>query len=456
MADLGSPASGLSSSASVPIEIARSEASDLLSFISASPSPFHAVAEASRRLEHAGFSRVREADSWGVAPGRHYLVRGGSLIAWSGDPSAAAAGSGFRILGAHTDSPNLRIKPQPVAGDKTWRQLAVEVYGGALLNSWLDRDLGISGRIAVAIDDSIHSHLFRDDRPLLRIPQLAIHLDRDINTQGLKLNPQLHMIPTWGVGHSNTTSFHNYLANAISVEPGDIVSWDLGLHDVNPGTISGLENEFVSSARLDNQLSCWAAVEAITANSAPMVSGGPLAVIALFDHEEVGSVSHSGAGSDLLGSTLERIVLAGGGDRGAFLQTLRRSWCVSADGAHATHPNYGERHEPNHHIALNAGPVIKHNSNERYATNAMTSGLFELVCGSIDVPVQHFVSRSDMACGSTIGPVTASALGIATVDVGVAQLAMHSIREMCGALDPALFKRALTACLVTSLPTDNL
>jgi aspartyl aminopeptidase len=434
------------------------QAQDLLDFIAASPSPFHAVAESARRLDRAGFAEVAETDAWPTAPGRQYLIRGGSLVAWSGDGGAAAAGAGFRVIGAHTDSPNLRVKPQPDTGSAGWRQLGVEIYGGVLLNSWLDRDLGLSGRVTVIHGGQPVTHLFRDDRALLRIPQLAIHLDRQINEKGLKLNPQLHLVPAWGVGSVGRGAFNDYLAEQLDIDPGAISSWDVMTHDVNPGTVAGVDGAFVSSARLDNQLSCWAAVEAIsgqrstdtgagsTVGSDPF-DGAPVSVMVLFDHEEIGSTSASGADSDLLASTLERIVLAGGGDREAFLRAIAASRCVSADGAHATHPNYAERHDPDHRIDVNGGPVLKHNANVRYATDAVTAAWFEQVCRSVDVPVQHFVSRDDMPCGSTIGPITAGRLGIPTVDVGVAQLAMHSIRELCGSADPAQFRLALTAFL---------
>jgi len=426
------------------------QARDLLAFVDASPSPFHAVAEAARRLDGAGFTEVAEADSWPTAPGRHYLIRGGSLVAWSGDAGSAAAGAGFRVIGAHTDSPNLRLKPAPDTGSAGWRQLGVEIYGGVLLNSWLDRDLGLSGRVTVIEDGRPATRLFRDDRALLRVPQLAIHLDREINQTGLKLNPQLHLVPTWGLGPVRPGELADYLADQLSIDAGDISSWDVMTHDVNPGTLAGLQSEFVSSARLDNQLSCWAALTALTTGAVGASdpdANGPVALVVLFDHEEIGSTSASGADSDLLPSTLERIVMAGGGDRDAFLRTIAASRCVSADGAHATHPNYPERHDPGHRVELNGGPVLKHNANVRYATDAVTAAWFDAACRSVDVPVQHFVSRDDMPCGSTIGPITAGRLGIATVDVGVAQLAMHSIRELCGSADPAGFQRALGAFL---------
>ncbi len=445
-----------------PDDSVLGQAQDLLDFIAASPSPFHAVAETARRLDRAGFSEVIETEAWPTNPGRHYLIRGGSLVAWSGDAGAAAAGAGFRVIGAHTDSPNLRVKPRPDTGSAGFRQLGVEIYGGVLLNSWLDRDLGLSGRVTVIDDGILFTRLFRDDRALLRVPQLAIHLDREINQAGLKLNPQLHLVPTWGVGPNHRSAFTDYLGEQLDVDPGAISSWDAMTHDVNPGTVAGVDAAFVSSARLDNQLSCWAAVEAISgprststganpSGASDPFGGAPVSVMVLFDHEEIGSTSASGADSDLLPTTLERIVLAGGGDRQAFLRAVAASRCVSADGAHATHPNYVERHDPEHHIELNGGPVVKHNANVRYATDAVTAAWFGQVCRSVDVPVQHFVSRDDMPCGSTIGPITAGRLGIPTVDVGVAQLAMHSIRELCGSADPAQFRLALTAFLAAPI-----
>lgn len=419
------------------------DARDLLAFIGASPSPFHAVAEASRRLIAGGFSEVLETEAWPTSTGHHFLVRGGSLVAWAGDAGAAAAGAGFRVIGAHTDSPNLRVKPRPDTGAGGWRQLGVEIYGGVLLNSWLDRDLGLSGRVTSLGRDGVATHLVRDDRPLLRVPQLAIHLDREISQTGLKLDPQHHLTPVWGMGGNST--FLAYLAGQARVPEADIVSWDVMAHDVQPGTLAGLDQEFVSTARLDNQLSCWAALRAVVAHRPG--DEGPVAVAVLFDHEEIGSRSASGADSDLLPTTLERLVLAGGGDRAGFLRAVASSLCVSADGAHATHPNYPERHDGDHRVRLNRGPVLKHNANVRYATDAVTAARFEAVCRRAGVDVQHFVSRNDMPCGSTIGPITAGRLGIPTVDVGVAQLAMHSARELCGSADPAAFLRALTAFL---------
>ena len=413
-----------------------SDARDLLTYIAAAPSPYHAVAEGRRRLHEAGFEALDLAGPWPDQPGRYLVARGGALIAWE-VPAGAGPEQPFRIVGAHTDSPNLRIKPNPDTGTAGWQQLAVEVYGGALWNSWLDRDLGLSGRVAVRVDGQIEERLFHCDCPLLRIPQLAIHLDRDVNGQGLKLNPQQHLTPVWGVGPVERGAFVAYVAEEVGVRPADVVAWDAMVHDLTPGELIGRRHELVSVGRLDNLLSCWAGLHAIAAgSSSPDPSHDPVAVLCLFDHEEVGSTSSTGADGALLAQVLERTVLARGGGRDDLLRAFAGSICASADGAHATHPNHPERHEPGHQIAIDGGPVVKVNANQRYATDAMGHAVLVDAAERSGVPHQVFVSRNDQPCGSTIGPLTAARLGIATADVGVAQLSMHSARELCGAEDP--------------------
>jgi aspartyl aminopeptidase len=417
----------------------------LLTFLDASPSPYHAVSTVAARLEAAGFARRDEGEAW-TDPVRGFVVRGGSLVAWDADDPGRLAG-GFRIVGAHTDSPNLRVKPRPDTGRVGVRQVAVEVYGGALYNSWLDRDLGLSGRVALR---SPHgpptTELVRIDRPLLRVPQLAIHLDRGVNETGVKLNAQHHLVPLSGLGPVAEGAFAATLAKELGVAQGDLLSWDVMLHDLTPAALLGADEELVSSARLDNQASCWAATEALVA-TAGRAGGDGVPVICLFDHEEVGSQSATGAAGTILPTVLERVALAAGAGRDGFLAALARSLCISADGAHATHPNYPERHEPGHTIALDGGPVVKVNANVRYATDAPGAARFKLAAERAGVPLQEFVTRTDMPCGSTIGPVTAATLGIPTVDVGIAQLSMHSARELCGAADPVRLVRVLTEVL---------
>ena len=407
----------------------------LIGFIDACPTPFHVVDRVAAALRAAGFTEMHEADDWADAAGNRFVCRAGSLVAWR----HRSCEQGFRIIGAHTDSPNLRVAPQPDTGQAGYRQLGVEVYGGALLNSWLDRDLAVAGRLATPSG----TRLFRIDRPVLRVPQLAIHLDQEVNQKGLLLNPQTHLVPVWGLGLSTLGEFAEVAAEAAGISVNEVLAWDAMLHDLTPSVIAGIDGEFLCAPRIDNQVSCWAGLKALI--DAP-AEATPSAVLCLFDHEEVGSSSAQGASSTLLPTVLERIV----GSRPALHPALARSLCVSADGAHATHPNYPERHEPDHHIAMGEGPVIKRNANLRYATDAVGEAAFAAACEKAGVGHQIYAHRGDMPCGSTIGPFAAATTGVTTVDAGVPQLSMHSAREMCGAQDPLDFALALSAFLSAS------
>ncbi len=428
----------------------RTMADELCSLIDSSPSPFHAVETAHELLATVGFTEVDLSSRWSdrsSGSGQLQMVRrGGSLIAWrrpSGSPAA------FRIIGAHTDSPNLRIKPRPDHVTAHFRQLGVEVYGGALLNSWLDRDLGLSGRVVVRNDDGPRTHLFRIDDPVLRVPQLAIHLDREINDKGLQLNTQTHLAPIWDLDtdRGSDEDFVTTIAAAAGVDATHVLSWDAMVHDLTPSRRTGRDGVFVSAPRLDNLCSSFAGTLALTDVVDDAEGSAVVPVVCLYDHEEVGSTSSTGADSALLAGILERIVAAGDGTREDLHTALASSVCVSADMAHATHPNYTDRHEPDHPVTLNEGPVVKSNANQRYASDAESVAVFLQACADADVPVQHFVGRSDIPCGSTIGPVTAARLGIRTVDVGIAQLAMHSARELCGADDPSWYRAAMASFL---------
>ena len=415
---------------------------DLLAFLGASPTPFHAVDEGRRRLEAAGFRRLDEADRWDrLAAGAYYVTSSGTNLVAFALPEPAHR-TRFCIVGAHTDSPNLRLKPSPEYTTEGYAQLGVEVYGGALLNSWLDRDLGLAGRVLVKGErGGIESHLVRLDRPVLRVPQLAIHLDREVNDKGLILNRQDHLAPVLGLAGGGAGSLGKLVAEAAGVAEERIVAHELMLFDLVPPVLGGQSNEFLFSARLDNLAMCHAAISAI----APLGRGGAraISVIALFDHEEVGSGSAAGAGSSVLPRILERLVP----DREAFHQACARSTCVSADMSHAVHPNYASRHEAHHKPQINGGPVIKTNTQQRYATTAVTAAMFAALCREEEVAVQHYVHRTDLPCGSTIGPITSTLLGIATVDVGNPMLSMHSAREMGGSRDPALMTRVLARYL---------
>lgn len=413
-------------------------AKGLCEFIDASPSPFHVCATAAQRLRDAGFTELAETDGWPAAAGKFFTVRAGSLVTWNTEGADAAAP--FRVVGGHTDSPNLRVKQHPDRVVAGWQVVALQPYGGAWLNSWLDRDLGISGRLSVRDGNRIKHLLIRIDDPILRVPQLAIHLSED--RKGVSPDPQRHVNAVWGLGE-RPRSFVGYVAERAGVTEADLLGFDLMTHDLTPSAITGAEGEFVSAPRLDNQATCYAGLEAFLAAG----TGAHVPVLALFDHEEVGSTSDHGAQSELLPTVLERIVLATGGTREDFLRRAAGSMVASGDMAHATHPNYPDRHEPGHLIEVNAGPVLKVQPNLRYATDGRTAAAFALACDQAGVPLQRYEHRADLPCGSTIGPMTSARTGIPTVDVGAAQLAMHSAREFMGARDVAAYSAALRGFL---------
>ncbi|MER5714248.1 M18 family aminopeptidase [Streptomyces sp. NPDC002132] len=427
---------------SAPSRFDRGHTDDLMSFLTASPSPYHAVANAAERLEKAGFRQVAETDAWEGGSGGKYVLRGGAIVAWY-VPEGAAPHTPFRIVGAHTDSPNLRVKPLPDAGAHGWRQVAVEIYGGPLLNSWLDRDLGLSGRLTLR-DGS--TRLVDVSRPLLRVPQLAIHLDRAVN-DGLKLDKQRHLQPVWGLGDVREGDLISFLEEESGLPAGEVTGWDLMTHSVEPPAYLGRDEELVAGPRMDNLLS----VHAGTAALAAVASGGAglpfIPVLAAFDHEENGSQSDTGADGPLLGGVLERSVFARGGSYEDRARAFAGTVCLSSDTGHAVHPNYAERHDPTHHPRVNGGPILKVNVNNRYATDGSGRAVFAAACEKAGVPFQSFVSNNSMPCGTTIGPITAARHGIRTVDIGVAILSMHSARELSGADDPYLLANALTAFL---------
>ncbi|WP_328914851.1 MULTISPECIES: M18 family aminopeptidase [unclassified Streptomyces] len=421
----------------------RTHTDDLALFVQAGPSPYHAVAAAAARLEKAGFRQVEESERWEGGPGGRYVLRGGAIVAWY-VPEGARPETPYRVIGAHTDSPNLRVKPRPDMGSAGWRQVAVEVYGGPLLNSWLDRDLGLAGRLSLRDGSAV---LVNVDRPLLRVAQLAIHLDRGVTDNGLLLDKQRHLQPLWGLGEADDGDLIDFLAAEAGVAAREVVGWDLMTHDVQPPAYLGRDRELFASPRLDNLLSvhaCVAALAAVATGPAPLPY---IPVLAAFDHEENGSESDTGAQGPLLGNVLERSVLARGGTSEDRLRALAGSVCVSSDVGHAVHPNYAERHDPTHHPRANGGPILKTNVNQRYATDGAGRGIFAAACERAGVPFQHFVSSNAMPCGTTIGPITAARHGITTVDIGVPILSMHSARELCGADDPFLLANALKAFL---------
>ena len=413
----------------------------LLEFLDASPSPFHAVANVAARLRAAGYAAVDEGARWDKAlPDKCYFTRNGSsLVAVALSPDRPPTEHGFRLVGGHTDSPCLKVKPNAITHNNGYAKLAVEVYGGALLNPWFDRGLGLAGRVTLqTAAGAIENRLVNIDKPLAFIPSLAIHLDRDAN-ENRSINKQKELPAVLCRVTKKAPDFERVLRAQLArqyrrLAVKKILAFELCLYDCQPAEVVGLKGEFIASARLDNLLSCHAGMEALLAARAKNNH-----ILVLNDHEEVGSASASGADGPFLHSILMRLC----GGEAALAGALSRSMLVSADNAHGVHPNYAHKHEPNHQPLLNDGPVIKVNSNQRYATNSETAALFRQVCERAGLPFQTIVARSDMACGSTIGPITAARLGIRTADIGIPQLGMHSIRELAGVED----QHTLTAAL---------
>jgi aspartyl aminopeptidase len=402
------------------------------------------VANAAERLEKAGFRQVAETDAWDGTYGGKYVLRGGAIVAWY-VPEGADPHTPFRVVGAHTDSPNLRVKPLPDSGAHGWRQVAVEVYGGPLLNSWLDRDLGLAGRLSLRDGTT---HLVNIDRALLRVPQLAIHLDRSVTSEGLKLDKQRHLQPIWGLGNDvRDGDLIRFLERESGLPEGEVTGWDLMVHSIESPSYLGRDKELVAGPRMDNLLSVHAGTAALSAVATSGQALSYIPVLAAFDHEENGSQSDTGADGPLLGSVLERSVFARGGSYEDKARAFAGTVCLSSDTGHAVHPNYAERHDPTHHPRAGGGPILKVNVNNRYATDGSGRALFAAACDKAGVPFQSFVSNNSMPCGTTIGPITAARHGIKTVDIGVAILSMHSARELCGADDPFLLANALVAFL---------
>ena len=428
-----------------PTADARQTAQDLIAFIDASPSPWHAVASVEQRLQAQGFMRLEEGERWKLAAGgRYYVVRGGaSLIAFV-PGSGPLAETGYRIVGAHTDSPGLRLKPRAALSSDGLRRLGVEVYGGPILATFADRDLSLAGRVVMRTAAGPQARLLSFEQPLLRLPNLAIHMNREVNEQGLKLNKQTELpliLGQSGADGDAEAGLRTLLAGAAQGEAADLLSWELLAHDAQGGCLWGAEQEFIASRQLDNLASCHAAITALTATLDPAAT----CVAALFDHEEVGSESAAGAGGSFVGDVLARIGLQAGLDGEDSRRAMARSFFISADMAHAYQPNFPAAYEPEHKVQVNGGPVIKTNASQRYATQAETAARFMGYCEAAGVPFQQYSHRSDIGCGSTIGPIVAARLGIASVDVGSPMWAMHSARESAGALDPALMIAALRA-----------
>ncbi len=412
----------------------------LLDFLGRSPTPFHAVSNLAEKLLQAGFQRLDEGESWQLqANGKYFTTKNdSSIIAFTLNDRDPVA-QGFRMVGAHTDSPCLKVKPLPVINQKNYFQLGVEVYGGVLLIPWFDRDLSVAVRVNyLARIGSLCATFIDLERPVAVIPNLAIHLNREAN-KGVQINPQKHILPVIGQIGDDVENFPEWLQKVLQqrqpdLPVADVLDYELFFYDVQKPAYVGFYQDFIASARLDNLLSCYVGLMAILEDD-----DSAWRLLVCNDHEEVGSNSACGAQGPFLKATLERIVGAGEN----FTRCMHHSMLISADNAHGVHPNYPDMHDNNHDPVLNHGPVIKLNANQRYATNSETSAMFRDICQQENIPVQTFVMRSDLACGSTIGPITAGEIGVRTLDVGVPTFAMHSIRELAGYKDAYWLYQAL-------------
>lgn len=424
---------------------ARTHAQDLLQFIDASPSPWHAVHTLEQRLQARGFVRLEEAQRWQLAAGgSYYVVRGGSSLIAFRIGSQPLADTGFRMVGAHTDSPGLRLKTNAAQSSDGLLRLGVEIYGGPILATFADRDLSLAGRVNIRTANGYETRLVRFAQALLRLPNLAIHMNRDVNEQGLKLNKQTELPLLFAIADDKTPAreqFLNHLAAELKVKASDILTYELNVYDTQPGAFWGAEQEFIADSQLDNLASCHAALTALLATEKPAAT----AMATFFDHEEVGSESAAGAGGSFAYDVIERISICMGLDEEAQHCAAAHSFFISADMAHAYQPNFPNAYEPNHRVMVNAGPVIKTNANQRYSTNADTAARFMMLCEKAGVPCQNYTHRTDLGCGSTIGPIIASRLGVASVDVGSPMWAMHSLRESAGVQDVSYMIAAMKA-----------
>lgn len=417
----------------------------LLDFLAASPTPFHAVESMLKIFTEHDFKHLKEQDAWNLEPGKYVVTRNdSSIIAFvlASDKNDVIARSGIRMVGAHTDSPALRVKPNPDIEKKGYLNLGVEVYGGVLLNPWFDRDLSLAGRVTYTDDtQTICSTLINFETPIASIPSLAIHLDREANSSKT-VNPQTDLPPLL-MKQSKTSILKTFnqvlqrqLKQSKDISSDKILGYELSFYDTQKPAIVGLEQEFINSARLDNLLSCYVGMKALVESD-----GSQFCLLVCNDHEEVGSASAEGAEGPFLKSVLERTIP----DAETRFRAIAASMLISTDNAHGIHPNFSDKHDANHGPILNEGPVIKINTNQRYATNSETAGFYRHLCEKNNIPCQTFVVRTDMGCGSTIGPITAKEIGVKTIDVGVPTFAMHSIREMAGTEDALHLNLSLKA-----------
>lgn len=417
---------------------AQKQVKDLLDFIDNSPSPFHAVKCIKERLEKFNFQLLDEKQKWSLKSGeRYYVVRDDSSIIFFIAGEKPLTETGYKILGAHTDSPGLKVKPIPLNQSGGLLRLGVEVYGSPILATFTDRDLSLAGRISYrASAEIIASKLIHFEQSLLRLPNLAIHMNRKVNEEGLKLDKQNELpliISTIAQEQLSQQPFLELLENISAIDPRQILSWELNVYDTQKGAFWGNEQQFYTNSQLDNLASCHAGLQALLDET--VLQSGNTIVCAFFDHEEIGSESTKGAAGCFLPDILKRLSLAMNLDSEDYQRTLARSFMISADMAHAFQPNFPSAYEPDHKVMVNKGPVIKVNANHRYSSESVSEAMFMNWCEQAHIPFQKYTHRTNIPCGSTIGPITSAKLGIRTVDVGNPMWAMHSIRESAGVVD---------------------
>jgi aspartyl aminopeptidase len=412
-------------------------AKDLIDFIYESPSAFHAVKNIKDVLNKHGFIELNEGDRWEIQKGGRYFVkRNDSALIGFTVGNGIVAKKGFKIIGAHTDSPSFRIKPSPeMTSEGKYIKLNTEVYGGPILNTWMDRPLSLAGRVTVKGDNILFPKtiLINIKKPILIIPNLAIHMNRNIN-KGIELNKQIDLLPLMSMVNSSLEKDNiliHTIARELKIKEQDILDFDLYLYEFQKGNLIGLNDEFVSSSRLDDLEMLHAGLYSLINSTITDTTN----VLACFDNEEIGSETKQGADSEFLANILERIVICFGGDREDYFRALNKSFMISADAAHAVHPNKSEKSDPTNRPIINDGPVIKISSQQKYTSDSNSIAVYEAICNKCGVPFQKFVNRSDEAGGSTIGPISSSHVSIRSVDIGTPLLAMHSIRELCGVLD---------------------
>ncbi|MFV9511051.1 M18 family aminopeptidase [Tepidibacillus sp. LV47] len=414
----------------------RELALDLIHFIDSSPTVFHVVANIKQQLDKNGFKELDFGQRWDLQKGgKYYVSKNDSAIIAFIVGIGEVEEEGFKIIAAHTDSPTFRIKPNPVMTTENYLKLNTEIYGGPILNTWLDRPLSLAGRVMVKGEQLLYpkTMLVNIDRPLLVIPNVAIHMNRKVN-EGIQLNPQIDLLPIIGLINQTFEKdrfIHKLLAEELNISEDEIIDFDLFLYDATEGMLVGLNEEMISIGRLDNLAMVHSGMTALIDAPATKATN----VMVCFDNEEIGSRTKQGANAPMLANVLERIVLSLGKEREDYFRALAKSFMISADMAHAVHPNHPEKHDPVNKPKMNGGPVIKINANQNYTTDADSNAVYELLCKENGIPVQKFVNRSDERGGSTIGPISSTQLDIRSIDIGTPMLAMHSIRELAGVKD---------------------